>query len=269
MRALRFLGFTIVLVLVMKAVAQTPTASAGILSPHEREAIAAMAPQQQAERLIERSVSKYTGALEEANRLLPEWFGKLHNQGSLKTLLMTAQNSSDLKVRELALEIYLAESSLAKNDETVAGLLRELDDSKNRSWRIWALSVLANRGFGADQTFRTLERLRRDDDVQVRKWVAEGFSIVGRDEGIPYLVEMFGQDTSMAVKERAGCGLAEGGMFRREQRLLAVPGLLTLVADASADPTARKWYYQALREITGQSFAEAPAEWQNWWATRR
>ena len=55
----------------MKAVAQ-PAASAGILSPHERESIAQMAPQQQAERLVERSVSRYSGALEELRRRLPE-----------------------------------------------------------------------------------------------------------------------------------------------------------------------------------------------------
>ena len=66
MRALRFLAFTIALIIVMKAVAQ-PTASAGILSPHERESIAQMAPQQQ----VERSVSRYSGALEELRRRLP------------------------------------------------------------------------------------------------------------------------------------------------------------------------------------------------------
>lgn len=255
--------------LVLLLFAAQSTASAGILSPHEREAIASMQPQEQAERLVERTVSKYTGALEEANRRLPEWFGKIRDHGSLKTLLLTAQNSSDLKVRELALEVYLAALSLEKSEETVVRLEQNLEEGKHRPWNLWALAVLGNRGFGADRTFRTLERLRHDEDGQVRKWIAEGFSILGRDEGIPYLVEMFGQDTSMAVKERAGCGLAEGGMFRKEQRQLAVPGLLTLIADTSADPTARKWYYQALREITGQSFAEAPAEWQNWWASRR
>ena len=80
---------------------------------------------------------------------------------------------------------------------------------------------------------------------------------------------MFGSDASMAVRERAGCGLAESGLFRREQRQLAVPGLLALIADGSADPTARKWYYQALREISGKDFGESPAEWQSWWAAKR
>ncbi len=270
MRALRFLAFTVVVIVVMKAVGQTSAASAGILSPHELEAIAEMAPQQQAERLVERAVSRYAGALEELYRLLPTWFGKLHSKGKLETLLNTAQSSSDLKVREAALEVYLAEASLEKSEATVDRLLRELEGGgKSRPWHVWALAVLGNRGFGADKVFGALERLRRDDDVQVRKWVAEGFSILGREEGIPYLLEMFGQDGSLEVRERAGCGLAESGMFRREQRLLAVPGLLSLIADGAADATARKWYYQALREISGQSLAEDPAAWQNWWATKR
>ena len=64
MRALRFLAFTIALIVVMKAVGQTPAAASGILSPHELEAIAQVAPQHQ----VERAVNRYTGALD---RLLP------------------------------------------------------------------------------------------------------------------------------------------------------------------------------------------------------
>ena len=259
--------FLVYILLAAPAFAQS-AASAGILSPHEREAIAQMAPQQQAERLMERTVSRYDGALEETYRLLPEWFGKIQTKGSLQTLLLTAQNSSDLKVRELALEVYLAASTLEKSEATAERLQQELEEGKSKPWRLWALSVLGNRGIAASKTFHILESLRHDPDVEVRKWVAEGLSILAREEGIPLLIEIFGQDPSLAVRERAGCGLAEGGMFRREQRRLAVPGLLRLVADASADPTARRWYFQALREITGESLPEDPAVWQNWWANR-
>ena len=269
MRALRFFAFTIALIIVMKVVAQTPAASAGILSPHEREAIAQMAPQQQAERLVERSISRYTGALDELRRLLPEWFGKIHTKGSLQTLLLAAENSSDLEVREAAMDVYLAAFSLEKSEATAERLRIELEAGKHRPWNVWALSVLGGRGVGTEQALRTLERLRHDDDVQVRNWVAAGFSLLGRDEGIPFLVEMFAQDPSMMVRERAACGLAEGGLFRREQRQLAIPGLMNLIADGSANPEVRKWYFQALREITGKDFGESPAEWQSWWATKR
>ncbi len=265
---MKFLAFTFVLILVMKAVAQSP-ASAGILSPHEREAIDAMAPQQQAERLVERSVSRYSGAMEELRRRLPEWFGKIESKGTLSTLLLAAENSSDLEVREAAMDVYLAAFSLEKTEATAERLRLELveDKAKSRPWNVWALAVLGGRGIGADAALRVLEGLRHDSDDGVRNWVAAGFSLLGRDEGIPFMVEMFGQDASKGVRERAGCGLAESGLFRKEQRRLAIPGLLNLIADGAADPTARKWYYQALREITGKDFGESPAEWQSWWAS--
>ena len=170
--------------------------------------------------------------------------------------------------------VYLAAASVEKTEATAERLRRhDLDAGKNRPWNVWALAVLGGRGVGSDEALRVLERRRHDPEVGVRNWVAAGFSLLGRDEsrdeGIPFMVEMFGSDSSMVMRERAGCGLAESGLFRREQRQLAIPGLLALIADRSADPTARKWYYQALREITGKDFGESPADWQNWWAAKR
>ena len=80
--------------------------------------------------------------------------------------------------------------------------------------------MLGGRSVGSDEALRVLERLRHDPEVAVRNWVAAGFSLLGRDEsrdeGIPFMVEMFGSDSSMVVRERAGCGLGESGLFRRE-----------------------------------------------------
>ena len=220
MRALRFLAFTIALILVMKAVAQ-PAASAGILSPHERESIAQMAPQQQAERLVERSVSRYSGALQELRRRLPEWFGKISAKDTLSTLLLAAENSSDLEVREAAMDVYLAAASLEKTEATAERLRHDLDAGKNRPWNVWALAVLGGRGVGSDEALRVLERLRHDPEVGVRNWVAAGFSLLGRDEGIPFMVEMFGSDASMvfgsgraAAWPKAGCSGANRGNWR-------------------------------------------------------
>ena len=149
------------------------------------------------------------------------------------------------------MDVYLTAASLEKTEATAERLRHDLEAGKNRPWNVWALAVLGGRGVAGDEALRVLERLRHDPDVGVRNWVAAGFSLLGRNEGIPFMVEMFGSDASMVVRERAGCGLAESGLFRREQRQLAIPGLLALIADGSADPTARKWYYQALREISG------------------
>jgi hypothetical protein len=69
------------------------------------------------------------------------------------------------------------------------------------------------------------------------------------------------------VRERAGCSLAKSGILTREQRMLAVPGLIDLAYDPSLDNTTRSWIYQALREITNEHLGNDPATWKNWYAT--
>jgi hypothetical protein len=54
-------------------------------------------------------------------------------------------------------------------------------------------------------------------------------------------------------------------MLTREQRLLAVPGLIALADDPSLDRTTRNWVYQALREITNEHLGSDPAIWRNWY----
>lgn len=55
-----------------------------------------------------------------------------------------------------------------------------------------------------------------------------GVLLLGRDESIPLMVEMFGQDASMGVRERAGCGLAESGLFRNDRRQSDLPAAIAL-----------------------------------------
>jgi len=80
------------------------------------------------------------------------------------------------------------------------------------------------------------------------------------------LLEVFGNDPSMNVRERAGCGLAEGGMMTREQRRKAIPGLIRLMDDPRIDEKTRSWIFQALREISGQDFGQHRANWRDWHA---
>jgi hypothetical protein len=44
-----------------------------------------------------------------------------------------------------------------------------------------------------------------------------------------------------------------------------VPQLLDFAADTSLDPETRKWVFQALRDITGQSLPHDPVAWRNWY----
>jgi len=47
-----------------------------------------------------------------------------------------------------------------------------------------------------------------------------------------------------------------------------VPRLLDFADDPSLDPETRKWVYQALRDITGQTLPHDAAAWRTWHNTR-
>jgi HEAT repeat protein len=72
-------------------------------------------------------------------------------------------------------------------------------------------------------------------------------------------------DPSALVRERAACSLAESGMLTHEQRLAAVPQLLTYADDPALDAQTRAWAFQALGDITGQRLPHDSATWHNWY----
>jgi len=83
------------------------------------------------------------------------------------------------------------------------------------------------------------------------------------------LLQIFHDDPSPMIRERAACGLAQSGMLNERQRRAAVPQLLDFADEASLDPETRKWVFQALRDITGQSLPHDPAAWRNWYTANR
>jgi hypothetical protein len=93
----------------------------------------------------------------------------------------------------------------------------------------------------------------------------EGLAYLGTDETIAPLLQVFHDDPSAMIRERAACGLAQSGMLSEKQRRSAVPQLLDFADDTSLDPETRKWVFQALRDITGQSLPHDPAAWRNWY----
>ena len=64
------------------------------------------------------------------------------------------------------------------------------------------------------------------------------------------------------IRERAACGLAQSGMLSERQRRTAVPRLLDFADDATLDAETRKWVFQALRDITGQTLPHDAAAWR-------
>jgi HEAT repeat protein len=253
--------------LVMQLKNDAVSASPAKLSDHEIEEIATMAPQDQAERLLERAINHYDGALDLITKSVDSWYGRLELQSKLSSLLTTALNSNDLHVRAAALEIELAGYNLPKRSESADTLIERIrTEPSARPWALWMLGVLANRGVEPRKAFTVLMDHRHDPEEQTRYWAIEGLSTLGTDETIPPLLEAFRSDPSPLVRERGGCALAQSGMLTKEQRMHAVPGLLKMADDRTLDSATRGWVFQALRDITGASVDSQPSAWRTWWA---
>ena len=191
-------------------------------------------------------------------------------QGQLSSLVTTALNSNDLKVRAAALEIELAGYNLLKKPESVDNLIDRIRrEPAARPWALWMLGVLGNRGVETHRAFLTLMDHRHDPDEQTRYWSIEGLSMLGTDDAVRPLLDAFRSDPSPLVRERSACGLAQSGMLTREQRLRAVPELLKMTDDMTLDDATRSWVFQSLRDITGASIAADSAAWRSWWAQHR
>jgi len=263
--------FTVTLELRGEQLADDPQpASPAKLSDHEIEEIASMPSQKQAERLLERAINHYDGALELIDRYTPDWYTQLELQGQLTSLITTALNSNDLRVRAAAVEVELAGYNLPKRAESVNTLIVRIQNEPSaRPWALWMLGLLGNRGVETQRAFTTLMDHRHDPEEQTRYWAVEGLSMLGTDETLEPLLEAFRSDPSPLVRERGGCGLAQSGMLNRQQRLRAVPDLLQMMDDKTLDAATRGSVFQALRDITGACVAADPAAWRTWWSQQR
>jgi len=241
----------------------------GKLSEHNMEWLQSQPPQAQAEFLLEAAVNHDRGATDLIAKNVDSWHGKVHKSQHLDDLEMTALYSNDLRVRAAAIEVNLAFSDLAKNEDTVTRLIEAAEKNPgSRAWTAWELGMLGNRGVAQDRIHELLATWTHDPDQQTRFWAVEGLAHIGSDATIKNLLDVFRNDPSLEVRERAGCSLAKSGMLTREQRMKAVPGLLELTDDASLDATTRSWIYQALREITNTTLPNDPATWRNWYDTQ-
>jgi len=243
---------------ILLALAGPPVApSSATLSEHELEEINAMPPNNQVKRLLERTVNHYKGAAEEISKRVDGWTGLIQADKELDTMTNTAYFSSDLRVRAAALEIWLAEYGLRKTPETVDALVRDsaLPDDR-RYFRLSNLGILGNRGIEPEKVFDTLALYVHDPDSSLRSAAINGLALLGTEETIAPLLDVFHNDTSHDLRERAACNLADSGMLSRELRQKAVPELIRFSQDPGLDETTKKRVYKALPEITLQSLAK-------------
>jgi HEAT repeat protein len=233
------------------------------------DAFSRLAPQEQAERLLERAIARDTEALDLIGKDASTWRGHLRNTGRLFDLVHTALNSEDLRVRASALEIDLAAHDLRKSPQSVAHLVRQLRDRPaDRSLVLWQLGALGNRGVEPELVLAQLLTYAHDRNEETRYGAVEGLAMLGTDGAVDPLLDRFAHDPSSKVRKRAGCNLAKAGMLTREQRLAAVPNLLNLFDDDAIDSSTRGWVYGALRLITGAELGNDANAWRKWWANR-
>ena len=168
-------------------------------------------------------------------------------------------------LRAAAIELTLSAFQIKKEAATSSSFMEKLKLSpENRPWNLWVLALLANRGVETIEARRILVEFLRDPDDNTREWTVNSLAMLGSDEVIEVLLDVFGHDASLAVRERAGCGLAESGMMTQEQRRKAIPGLLHLMDDSTLDEKTQSWVFQALQEISGQNHGTDRAAWHTW-----
>ncbi|MGC2477492.1 MAG: HEAT repeat domain-containing protein [Candidatus Sulfotelmatobacter sp.] len=238
------------------------------LSEHNREWVATQPAQSQAEFLLGAAINHDHGATEMINKMVDDWHGKLHYTQKFKDLADEALYSNDLRVRAAAVEINLAVFNISKTQDAADGLMAKAEKSQDwRPFAMWELGMLANRGVEPEKIHEFLRGYLHDPNEKTRHWTVEGLAHIGSNDTIKDFLDVFRNDSSLEVRERAGCSMAKSGMLTREQRMLAAPGLIDLAYDPSLDETTRSWTYQALREITSEHFANDPAVWKNWYSS--
>ncbi|MGA9981462.1 MAG: HEAT repeat domain-containing protein [Candidatus Sulfotelmatobacter sp.] len=228
-------------------------------------------PQSQAEALLERAVGDFDGAVEQISSRVDQWQGNIKWDSEIANLTTAALTSRDLRVRRSGVEVELAAYGLAKNTDSLHYLLRAAK-SRNHAkkiWALWSLGLLANRGVGTPVAVQELTAHLKDSDQDSRRWAVAALALVGSPQVINSLLRTMHDDPSPSVRQGAASSLAESGMMTREQRLAAVPQLLSYTDDPRLDAQTRTWAFQALSCITGQSLPNDSSAWRLWYTTMR
>jgi len=226
--------------------------------------------QKEAETLLEQAVAHSGGAVDQISLRVDRWQGKLQWDSQMATLTTAALNSSDLRVRESGIEVELAAYGLGKNRTSLDYLVRTSKSSNHaqKVWALWALGLIGNRGVETGRVIDVLTGHLKDSDEDSRRWTVEGLALVGTTETIPPLLQALHDDAAPSVRERAACSLAQSGMFTQEQRMSAVPQLLTYTDAPELDTQTHLWAFQALSEITHQRLPNNSSAWRQWYESR-
>jgi len=234
-----------------------------------RPATADSTMQAQAEGLLQALANGDASAADQISDQAPAWIGKTQVTNRTDQLLTTAINLPDMHSRQAALDVELALNGIPENQDGFQILATSVGDSARRPWALWLLGAIGNRGVDPEHAGKILGSYLTDPDANTRSWAVNGLALLGTDESITMLLDRFRNDPSPVVQERAACGLAESGIYTKEQRMTAVQPLISYLDDSQLTAQQRAWDVQALGDITGQHFGTNSAQWRGWYANRR
>lgn len=243
------------------------TRQANALATGPRHASTDPALQSEAERLLERVAAGDPAATDQLMARSGSWTGKTRRTPKTDQFIAAGINLKDLYARGATLQAQLALDGIPIDEEGFAILERAAGNPQQRTWALWMLGAIGNRGVDAEHAAKIIGAYLSDPDAAVRTSAVEGLALLGTDETIPMLLDRFRNDPSPAVQEQAACGMAEAGMYTHPQRMVAAASLIGWVDDSLLSQQQRTWDVQALRDISGQNIGMDSAAWRNWYQT--
>lgn len=223
--------------------------------------------QSEAEGLLERLAAGDAAAADQIMARSSNWTGKTHRTPKTDQFIGAGINLKDLYARGAALQAQLALDGIPLDENGFSTLEKAAGNPQQRTWALWLLGTLGNRGVDADHAAKVIEAYLTDPDVAVRTSAVEALALLGTDESIPMLLDRFRNDPSPVVQEQAACGMAEAGMYTHPQRMVAAASMVGWVDDSLLSAQQRGWDVQALRDISGQNLGMDSAAWRNWYQT--
>jgi hypothetical protein len=238
-----------------------------LVSARDLSRLDQMKPQKQAETLLELAVRKQDGAVDQISSRVDHWHGKLRWNSQISMLTTAAMGSSDRRLRESGVEIQIAAYGLWKNSANVDYLLRTAESSNHaqKIWALWVLGLMGNRAVEPERVMQALATHLKDSDEDSRYWSVEGLALTGANEAIPLLLQALHDDSSLRIRERAACAVAESRMFAPEQRRSAIPQLLQYTDDPVLDAQTHALAFRALGDITHKHLPNDTAAWRSWY----
>ena len=225
--------------------------------------------QAEAEQSLAKLSSGDSGVADHILASSADWTGKTHRTANSEQSIGVALNLPDLHAREAALQAELALDGVTLDDAGLKYVETSVADPRYRTWGLWMLGALGNRGVDPVRTRKVISSYLTDTQVNVRAAAVNALSLVGTEETVPVLLDRFRNDPSPVVQERAACSLAQSGMYTRPLRLVAAGSFVSWLEDSLLTPAQHEWALHALRDISAEDLGRDAGRWREWYSNAR